>query len=768
MAQQQSPWLEGAYGWDFGEGGWNTGMDSNLLKFSFMFDRNIDSIVASLPAIVDGQAHYLTTDNRLYFAVGTTYFSTPVPKWFTVFVRSTGQTHQFDGTSLVQTDTPTQINSRLDAVELTVASLGTAAFEDIEFFATQADLDVAEAVAASYTDTLRSDIAADTGSALVGYNSGAALEVNQTLLNKASQDISVFDFMTDAQKADAQLDTPTLDHTSAIQAFFDALAIKAYPSASLRGNLRVTSKVTLLASKTLVINTACKIFSAFTAEDEIVLIKDSPSTHFVGSLVIQGSGSATYTTRTNGFGLKIDNSFRVKFDAVHVSYVKYDGVQIINGSDAGGGNSNLWGIGKLKLTSCGSGRAGSTSGVRKTLVTRVDTGSSNSFTQRSELTLDALPTGIREHDLVKIGSSVHAIESFDVGLTKIIVYPWLESGITSGDVDFYLGAGLYTRGGDSGVGLVNQLDAVDCGIAYNALSLYPSSVESLVAQSCSMAVRIGRAVAGAATGGVINHAYCEGNDFDVVRVTNVITLMGFRVLNSGTLSIAKCFALAPRSSGGVPLQPYSTLAGVQITTKEANFEPRPTLVSATRIISLDPKPGIMESLRANTATITISNNDDHDRVWNSSDAILFVAGSGTNNAPSGTITFTPPSGGTINGGAVNATVAFTSFSGPVFFYIRKETNNYVVQRCDQLSSLSGSTTYDPPSLADGAGASTTVTVTGAALGDMAIASFSLSTQGITVTANVTAADTVTVRFQNETGGVIDLTSGTLRARVIKV
>jgi len=99
MAQQQSPFLEAAYGWNFGEGGWNSGMDQNLLKFSFMFDRNVDSIVASLPAAANGQAHYLTTDNRLYFAVGTTYLSSPVPNWFEFKVRSTGATYQFNGTS---------------------------------------------------------------------------------------------------------------------------------------------------------------------------------------------------------------------------------------------------------------------------------------------------------------------------------------------------------------------------------------------------------------------------------------------------------------------------------------------------------------------------------------------------------------------------------------------------------------------------------------------------------------------------------------------
>lgn len=83
------------------------------------------------------------------------------------------------------------------------------------------------------------------------------------------------------------------------------------------------------------------------------------------------------------------------------------------------------------------------------------------------------------------------------------------------------------------------------------------------------------------------------------------------------------------------------------------------------------------------------------------------------------------------------------------------------------STVTGSATYDPPSLNDGDGATTTVTVTGAALGDYADASFSLDLQGITVTAWVSAADTVSVRFQNETGGTINLGSGTLRARILK-
>src|SRR5437868_15254695 len=79
--------------------------------------------------------------------------------------------------------------------------------------------------------------------------------------------------------------------------------------------------------------------------------------------------------------------------------------------------------------------------------------------------------------------------------------------------------------------------------------------------------------------------------------------------------------------------------------------------------------------------------------------------------------------------------------------------------------LTGSATYDAASLADGVGATTTVTVTGAVLGDFVIVSHGVDLAGITVTGYVSAADTVSVRFQNESGGTLDLASGTLRALV---
>lgn len=82
-------------------------------------------------------------------------------------------------------------------------------------------------------------------------------------------------------------------------------------------------------------------------------------------------------------------------------------------------------------------------------------------------------------------------------------------------------------------------------------------------------------------------------------------------------------------------------------------------------------------------------------------------------------------------------------------------------------ALRGSKTFDPPLVASGAEDTTTVTVTGAALGDLAVPSFSLDLTGLIMTAYVSAANTVTVRWRNGTGGDVNLASGTLRVMVFK-
>lgn len=188
MSQKTSPFLAAQYGWDYGESGWNIGMDENLLKFSYLFDRNIQGVVSTLPSAVDGLAYFLTTDNRLYFAIGTTWYSSSVPKWFILTIKATGETFQFNGTSLISVPSNSELSSQLEAVQVTLSGLGTASLEDVGYFASQSELDVVSAQANSYTDSLRDALLSPAGGSQVGYNNV------RTLSDKSSDIASVLDF----------------------------------------------------------------------------------------------------------------------------------------------------------------------------------------------------------------------------------------------------------------------------------------------------------------------------------------------------------------------------------------------------------------------------------------------------------------------------------------------------------------------------------------------------------------------------------------------
>lgn len=81
--------------------------------------------------------------------------------------------------------------------------------------------------------------------------------------------------------------------------------------------------------------------------------------------------------------------------------------------------------------------------------------------------------------------------------------------------------------------------------------------------------------------------------------------------------------------------------------------------------------------------------------------------------------------------------------------------------------LSGNVIWDPGSIADGDERAETCTVTGAVLGDYVIASCSIDVEDLTLTANVTSADTVTFVLANNIGAAKDLGSAAFRAIVLK-
>ena len=83
--------------------------------------------------------------------------------------------------------------------------------------------------------------------------------------------------------------------------------------------------------------------------------------------------------------------------------------------------------------------------------------------------------------------------------------------------------------------------------------------------------------------------------------------------------------------------------------------------------------------------------------------------------------------------------------------------------------LDGVVTWNPGTIANAAGVtSAVVTVTWAALGDMAMVAAPYDLQGIQATAYVNAANTAVIRLSNVTGAGVTLASGVWRVRVVKV
>jgi hypothetical protein len=79
----------------------------------------------------------------------------------------------------------------------------------------------------------------------------------------------------------------------------------------------------------------------------------------------------------------------------------------------------------------------------------------------------------------------------------------------------------------------------------------------------------------------------------------------------------------------------------------------------------------------------------------------------------------------------------------------------------------GTATVDPGSILDGDETAGDVTVTGAAIGDFVLVAPGVDPTDLTITATVTAADTVTWVVANNTGGTLDLASSTWNFTVLQ-
>jgi hypothetical protein len=96
----------------------------------------------------------------------------------------------------------------------------------------------------------------------------------------------------------------------------------------------------------------------------------------------------------------------------------------------------------------------------------------------------------------------------------------------------------------------------------------------------------------------------------------------------------------------------------------------------------------------------------------------------------------------------------------------QDFDGFIIDRLTFTTNDAIAPPYTPGVIVNGAKVSTTVTVTGAKLGWIALASFSLDLAGTTISAEITSANTATVTITNNTGSTVTLSGGFLRVLTI--
>lgn len=98
----------------------------------------------------------------------------------------------------------------------------------------------------------------------------------------------------------------------------------------------------------------------------------------------------------------------------------------------------------------------------------------------------------------------------------------------------------------------------------------------------------------------------------------------------------------------------------------------------------------------------------------------------------------------------------------------QDANGYYHDRLTMLTNFGMAWVATIGAIADGGALSIDVTVTGAALGDFAVAALNLDTQGLVLSAAVKSANTVTVTLANNTGGPVTIGSSVVYVKVFKL
>lgn len=405
------------------------------------------------------------------------------------------------------------------------------------------------------------------------------------------------------------------------------------------------------------------------SDDYVLKITNASYLKIIGMPSVYGAGGATYADRTNLFCVIFHHCSRME-GSIYTESSKADGIRFT-------GTSSQPVTSYIGSRYAGSGYP-SASCPTSTFTAPVQTGSVDSTGQRSTLTMSAVPQQLKDYidygnnegghnAYIVVNDHIHEIRSYSGN--DIVVWPWVDPADAGQETNWVFGASVYMAGIDVSIATIGEIDVRVCGIGLVAASLYPPAIMTSHMSSALMGIVIGNDLFGAAEETFIGKAYFEDSvTYQIVMGSQVNTYLSVSTCVNAQPS--KWKQLWSNNGASVPAQTQLSTLKIAFAGREYSSKYMYQVASSNQQSCRMYEPEDVHII-ANTGALLIVDDDDFYDVFGQRAKHVYWYSNTNGMTPTGSMTFTPPTGGTINGKAPDATQVFNTATGPQHFIVSR-------------------------------------------------------------------------------------------------
>ncbi|WP_409342618.1 hypothetical protein [Paenibacillus sp. MBLB4367] len=389
----------------------------------------------------------------------------------------------------------------------------------------------------------------------------------------------------------------------------------------------------------------------------------------------------------------------------------------------------------------------------------------------STITVDVLPPlqtaelelwGDNSNTFVVINGELHIVYEVNRSANTLKVVPQITSSATSGTLNYIFGGTYITLGNNTANTSIDEVHGICAGIGNRLSALYGTSVKEFTSEFCGIGVCTARRNA-ANYGSVINQGYFEGNTFDHVETWSHPTVKGATYNNTTALDKNKMVSLYTFLSGGRRID----TGGYQKLDAEVVIGGKTYSANDWQKVGTDLTDSLpLKIFATNGQTLTLTCDEKIFSHYGKASIIYcFHSTSAANGAPTGNIVLNAGAGLTINGGS-SVTFKGSDYQQSLMLVVSRTAANTLKVNAINKAEKKATLVYDPPSIPTDTQTSTTLALPGAVMGDIVVCSINRALNGMRMWAEVTATDTVTIYFRNDTGFAIDLANLTIAVKIV--